>query len=309
MKSGLLGAAVPSQSSAAGPGLALCALPRWTHPWGERPRGLWDSPGRNAGVGSLSCFQGIFPTQGSNPGVRHCRWSLYRSNCPVASSRHPRGLGPPVPWTGLRQQQIRGHAWADRVKDPGVGALSPHPVGLLASGAVALPSTWLHGLQGGLGTVPSCLVCLGAANSGFQKQALLHPGANSRTDSPSNSQRARPPKWSMGTGGTGGTTGKLQSQPTGRGVEPQEGGDPSRVERAGPCFSWHPAALCHLEQDRGNSRGRRGPEAGGGKETLCGKNRASPEAARLPTSGMAALSPFWGAAGEVVTIGSPCPDT
>ena len=112
-----------------------------------------------------------------------------------------------------------------------------------------------------------------------------------------------------GPGGTGETAGKPQSQPMGRGAGPQQGGGASRADRAGSCFSWRPAAPGHREQDRGNSRGRRGPEAGGGKETSCGKNRASPEAARLPTSGMAALSPFWGAAGEVVTIGSPCPDT
>ena len=33
----------------------------------------WNSPGQNTGVGSLSLLQGIFPTQGSNPGLLHCR--------------------------------------------------------------------------------------------------------------------------------------------------------------------------------------------------------------------------------------------
>ena len=37
---------------------------------------LWNSPGQNAGVGSLSLLQGIFPTQGSNPALQHCRWFL-----------------------------------------------------------------------------------------------------------------------------------------------------------------------------------------------------------------------------------------
>ena len=37
----------------------------------------WDSPGQNTGVGSISLLQGIFPTQGSNPGLPHCRWILY----------------------------------------------------------------------------------------------------------------------------------------------------------------------------------------------------------------------------------------
>ena len=46
-----------------------------------RPRRLyspWNSPGQNTGVGSLFLLQGIFPTQGSNPGLPHCRWVLYQ---------------------------------------------------------------------------------------------------------------------------------------------------------------------------------------------------------------------------------------
>jgi len=38
----------------------------------------WNSPGQNIEVGSLSLLQGIFPTQGSNPGVPHCRWIVYQ---------------------------------------------------------------------------------------------------------------------------------------------------------------------------------------------------------------------------------------
>ena len=33
----------------------------------------WNSPGQNTGVGSLSLLQGTFPTQGSKPGLPHCR--------------------------------------------------------------------------------------------------------------------------------------------------------------------------------------------------------------------------------------------
>ena len=36
----------------------------------------WDSPGKNTGVGSHSLLQGVFPTQGSNQGVLHCRQIL-----------------------------------------------------------------------------------------------------------------------------------------------------------------------------------------------------------------------------------------
>ena len=37
-----------------------------------------DSPGKNTRVGDLSLLQGIFPTQGSNPGLPHCRQILYQ---------------------------------------------------------------------------------------------------------------------------------------------------------------------------------------------------------------------------------------
>ena len=37
----------------------------------------WNSPGQNTGVGRLSLLQEIFPTQGSNPGLPHCRRILY----------------------------------------------------------------------------------------------------------------------------------------------------------------------------------------------------------------------------------------
>ena len=37
-----------------------------------------DSPGKNTGVGCHALLQGIFPTQGSNPGLPNCRWILYR---------------------------------------------------------------------------------------------------------------------------------------------------------------------------------------------------------------------------------------
>ena len=39
---------------------------------------LANSPGQNTRMGSLSLLQGIFPTQGSNIGLQHCRWILYQ---------------------------------------------------------------------------------------------------------------------------------------------------------------------------------------------------------------------------------------
>ena len=45
------------------------------------PHGLyspWNFPYQNTGVGSLCLLQGIFPTQGSNPGLPRCRQILYQ---------------------------------------------------------------------------------------------------------------------------------------------------------------------------------------------------------------------------------------
>ena len=76
-----------------------------------RPHGLynpWNSPGQNTGVGSLSLLQGIFPIQGSNPGLPHCRRIIYQ----LSHNRSPRilewvaypfsrGSSWPRNWTGV----------------------------------------------------------------------------------------------------------------------------------------------------------------------------------------------------------------
>ena len=67
----------------------------WKIPWTGEPGGLqsmgsqrvghhlgtkqqpWNSPGQNTGVGSLLLLQGIFTTQGSNPGLPRCWQILY----------------------------------------------------------------------------------------------------------------------------------------------------------------------------------------------------------------------------------------
>ena len=67
-----------------------------------------NSPGQNTGVGSLSLLQGIFPTQGSNSGLLHCRRILYQ----LSHKGSPRilewvaypfssGSSQPRNWTGV----------------------------------------------------------------------------------------------------------------------------------------------------------------------------------------------------------------
>ena len=67
-----------------------------------RPR---DSPGQTTGVGSRSLLQGVFPTQGSNPGLLHCGRTLYQlsrtgSRAAKVTSDSPRScfLTARAPW-------------------------------------------------------------------------------------------------------------------------------------------------------------------------------------------------------------------
>ena len=55
--------------------LTLCS-PMDCSPPGSSVHG--DSPGKNTGVGCCDLLQGIFPTQGSKPGLPHCRRVLYQ---------------------------------------------------------------------------------------------------------------------------------------------------------------------------------------------------------------------------------------
>ena len=67
-----------------------------------------DCAGQNTGVGSLSLLQGIFPTQGLNPGLLHCRRILYQlshKGIPriLEWAAYPFSSGSSLPrnWTGV----------------------------------------------------------------------------------------------------------------------------------------------------------------------------------------------------------------
>ena len=81
-----------------------------------RPPGLypsrllcsWNSPGKNTGVVCHALLQGIFPTQGLNPGLPHCREILYRLSHQGSpripewmAYRFSRGSSRPRNWTGV----------------------------------------------------------------------------------------------------------------------------------------------------------------------------------------------------------------
>ena len=75
------------------------------------PHGLyspWNFPGQNTAVGSLSLLQGIFPTQGSNPGLPHCGRILYQLShkgspriLEWVAYPFSRGSSQPRNWTGV----------------------------------------------------------------------------------------------------------------------------------------------------------------------------------------------------------------
>ena len=52
----------------------------WRNPWTEKPDGLqsMEFSGKSTVVGCHFLLQGIFPNQGSNLGLLHCRQTLYR---------------------------------------------------------------------------------------------------------------------------------------------------------------------------------------------------------------------------------------
>ena len=59
---------------------SLSRAPLFGAPWRVACTKLlhpWDFQGKSTGVGCHFLLRGIFPTQGSNPGLSHCRQTLY----------------------------------------------------------------------------------------------------------------------------------------------------------------------------------------------------------------------------------------
>ena len=79
----------------------------------------WNSPGKSTGVSSLSLLQGILPTQGSNPGLPHCRWIL----CQLSHKGSPKILSHSVMSDSLQPQGLYS-PWNSPGQNTGVGSLS-----------------------------------------------------------------------------------------------------------------------------------------------------------------------------------------
>ena len=85
---------------------------KWSVSNSLRPHVLyspWDSLGQNTRVGSLSFLQGIFPTQGLNPGLPHCKVIFFYQLSHKGSPRilewvafpFASGSSRPRNWTGV----------------------------------------------------------------------------------------------------------------------------------------------------------------------------------------------------------------
>ena len=68
-----------------------------------------DSPGKNTRVGCHALLQGIFPTQGSNPGLPHCNWIF----CHLSHQASPRIL------------EWAAYPFSRDLPDPGIKLASP----------------------------------------------------------------------------------------------------------------------------------------------------------------------------------------
>ena len=66
--------------SMSGGGLVAKSCPTLAIPWtvAHQAPCSWDSPGKNTGMGCHFLLQGIFPSQGSNPGLLQCKQTLYQ---------------------------------------------------------------------------------------------------------------------------------------------------------------------------------------------------------------------------------------
>ena len=94
----------------------------------------WDSPGKNTGVGCHALLQGIFPTQGSNQGVLHCRRILYH----LSHQRSPNQLCSSLYHIFVAvlekcQRRVSGTSAAAAFKKLYLGASSLHLVEILDS--------------------------------------------------------------------------------------------------------------------------------------------------------------------------------
>ena len=137
----------PGVGPRAGGGLVSQSCPILVTPWtvARQVPCPWDSPGKNTGVGCHFLLEGIFLTQGSNPGLLrllHCSWILYRpchEGSPGITAGKPQvSVVIPFPGTTSREaQNPRYLPWVRRHEGRRRGS-GRSPAGLAFPSCVAL---------------------------------------------------------------------------------------------------------------------------------------------------------------------------
>ena len=131
----------------------------------------WDSPGKNTGVGCHALLQGIFSTQGLNPGLPHCRQILYHLR-PQGSPFLPDAIMSPStrwcstptgPFSGPSAYHCWPSVWCDKLCGPPQllwleSVLLRKYLSMCHSFRV--PGVWAGGLGWSSGSFYRCIPCL-----------------------------------------------------------------------------------------------------------------------------------------------------
>ena len=131
----------------------------------------WDFLGKSTGVGCCFLLLGIFPTQGSNPGLPHCRQMLYclSHHSSVLAWRIP-GTGEPGGLWSMGSHRV-GHDWSDLAVSMGciAGNHYHHVVNFYNSTALKnnISMLWTKGRRTSWDLLSSCANCLLGKRLGF----------------------------------------------------------------------------------------------------------------------------------------------
>ena len=97
---------------------------------GKPKQSLWNSPGKNTGAGCHFLLQGIFPNQGLNPSLLHCRQILYHlshQGSPIVKTKCFQFLASMEPLLGYGKLSVGKNLWSEGSLD---AFLSPLWLGL-----------------------------------------------------------------------------------------------------------------------------------------------------------------------------------
>ena len=107
----------------------------------------WDFQGKGTGVGWHFLLQGIFPTQGLNPGLSHCRQTLYRLSHQRSPSNEKERLKFPVShqWGSMVAQLVKNPPTMWETWVPSLGWEDPLETGIATHSSIHGLPWWFKG--------------------------------------------------------------------------------------------------------------------------------------------------------------------